>query len=78
MSPPGPRKVVIITGASQGIGAGLVAGSRASGYAVVGTSRSIPSSEALLSRTERTVDGRPGELTRVLPGREPARHGATS
>ena len=47
MSPPGPRKVAIITGASQGIGAGLVAGFRASGYAVVGTSRSIrPSDEA--------------------------------
>jgi NAD(P)-dependent dehydrogenase (short-subunit alcohol dehydrogenase family) len=45
MSPPGPRKVAIITGASQGIGAGLVAGFRASGYAVVGTSRSIPSSD---------------------------------
>ena len=47
MSTPGPRKVVIITGASQGIGAGLVAGFRASGYAVVGTSRSIrPSDES--------------------------------
>jgi NAD(P)-dependent dehydrogenase (short-subunit alcohol dehydrogenase family) len=47
MSPPGPRKVAIITGASQGIGAGLVAGFRASGYAVVGTSRSIrPSDES--------------------------------
>jgi NAD(P)-dependent dehydrogenase (short-subunit alcohol dehydrogenase family) len=37
-------KVAIITGASQGIGAGLVAGFRRSGYAVVGTSRSIRSS----------------------------------
>jgi len=47
MSTPGPRKVAIITGASQGIGAGLVAGFRASGYAVVGTSRSIrPSDES--------------------------------
>ena len=33
--------VAIITGASQGIGAGLVAGYRRAGYAVVGTSRSI-------------------------------------
>jgi NAD(P)-dependent dehydrogenase (short-subunit alcohol dehydrogenase family) len=44
--PPGPRrkpqKTAIITGASQGIGAGLVDGFRAAGYAVVGTSRSIP------------------------------------
>jgi len=47
MSPPGPRKVAIITGASQGIGAGLVAGFRRAGYAVVGTSRSIrPSDES--------------------------------
>jgi NAD(P)-dependent dehydrogenase (short-subunit alcohol dehydrogenase family) len=47
MSPPDSQKVAIITGASQGIGAGLVAGFRASGYAVVGTSRSLrPSHES--------------------------------
>jgi NAD(P)-dependent dehydrogenase (short-subunit alcohol dehydrogenase family) len=45
MNPPQPRKVAIITGASQGIGAGLVAGFRRSGYSVVGTARSIPRSE---------------------------------
>ena len=45
MNPPERQKVAIITGASQGIGAGLVAEFRASWYAVVGTSRSIPSSE---------------------------------
>ncbi len=39
-------KVAIITGASQGIGAGLVAGFRDAGYAVVGTSRSIHPSDA--------------------------------
>ena len=39
------RKVAIITGASQGIGAGLVTGFRRSGYAVVGTARSLPASE---------------------------------
>jgi NAD(P)-dependent dehydrogenase (short-subunit alcohol dehydrogenase family) len=38
---PDSRKVAIITGASRGIGAGLVAGFRGAGYAVVGTSRSI-------------------------------------
>jgi NAD(P)-dependent dehydrogenase (short-subunit alcohol dehydrogenase family) len=38
-------KVAIITGASQGIGAGLVAGFRRTGYAVVGTSRSIRRSD---------------------------------
>jgi NAD(P)-dependent dehydrogenase (short-subunit alcohol dehydrogenase family) len=39
--PPDTQKVAIITGASQGIGAGLTAGFRSAGYAVVGTSRSI-------------------------------------
>jgi NAD(P)-dependent dehydrogenase (short-subunit alcohol dehydrogenase family) len=39
------RKVAIITGASQGIGAGLVAGYRGCGYAVVGTARSIEPSD---------------------------------
>jgi NAD(P)-dependent dehydrogenase (short-subunit alcohol dehydrogenase family) len=37
-------KVAIITGASQGIGAGLTAGFRRAGYAVVGTARSMPPS----------------------------------
>ncbi len=46
MNPPGPQRVAIITGASQGIGAGLVDGFRRSGYAVVGTARSIDSSDA--------------------------------
>jgi len=41
-----PRRVVIVTGASQGIGAGVVNGFRRAGYAVVATSRSIaPSNE---------------------------------
>jgi NAD(P)-dependent dehydrogenase (short-subunit alcohol dehydrogenase family) len=39
------RKVAVITGASQGIGAGLVAGYRRTGYAVVGVARSIPPSD---------------------------------
>jgi NAD(P)-dependent dehydrogenase (short-subunit alcohol dehydrogenase family) len=38
---PASQKVAIITGASRGIGAGLVAAFRHAGYAVVGTSRSI-------------------------------------
>ena len=37
--------VAIITGASQGIGAGLVAGYRRAGYAVVGVARSLRSSD---------------------------------
>jgi NAD(P)-dependent dehydrogenase (short-subunit alcohol dehydrogenase family) len=36
--------VAIITGASHGIGAGLVAGYRRAGYAVVGVARTLPSS----------------------------------
>ena len=44
MSPSEPQKVAIITGASQGIGAGLVEAFRAAGYAVVGTARSMPRS----------------------------------
>jgi NAD(P)-dependent dehydrogenase (short-subunit alcohol dehydrogenase family) len=39
-------KVAVITGASQGIGAGLVAGYRQAGYAVVGVARSMPPSDA--------------------------------
>jgi NAD(P)-dependent dehydrogenase (short-subunit alcohol dehydrogenase family) len=35
------RKVVIVTGASQGLGAGIVAGFRKLGYQVIATSRSI-------------------------------------
>jgi NAD(P)-dependent dehydrogenase (short-subunit alcohol dehydrogenase family) len=45
VTPRDERRVAIITGASQGIGAGLVNGFRESGYAVVGTARSIDSSE---------------------------------
>ena len=41
-----PPRVAIVTGASQGIGAGVVAGFRARGYAVVGTARSMPGSAA--------------------------------
>ncbi len=41
-----PQKVTIITGASGGIGAGLVAAFRDAGYAVVGTSLSMPTSDA--------------------------------
>jgi NAD(P)-dependent dehydrogenase (short-subunit alcohol dehydrogenase family) len=40
-----PQKVAIITGASQGIGAGLADAFRLAGYAVLGTSLSIPDSE---------------------------------
>ncbi|MEJ5976283.1 SDR family oxidoreductase [Novosphingobium sp. PS1R-30] len=39
------RKVAIVTGASQGLGAGIVEGFRARGYRVVATSRSIAPSQ---------------------------------
>jgi NAD(P)-dependent dehydrogenase (short-subunit alcohol dehydrogenase family) len=39
------RRVAIITGGSQGIGAGLVSGFRREGYAVVATSRSIAAAD---------------------------------
>src|ERR1700729_1167157 len=42
---PGPPRVAIVTGASQGIGAGLTAALRSAGYSVVGTSRSIGASD---------------------------------
>ena len=45
MSPSRPKKVAIITGASRGIGEGLVAGFRRRGYAVAGTALSIPPSD---------------------------------
>jgi len=46
MSPtPASQPVAIVTGASRGIGAGVVDAFRAAGYAVVGTARSMPSSD---------------------------------
>jgi len=44
-APRDARKVAIITGASQGLGAGLAAGFRQAGYAVVGVARSLPPSD---------------------------------
>ena len=43
-----------MTGASQGIGAGVVAAYRTAGYAVVGTARSMPDSD---DHDLRTVSG---------------------
>ncbi len=47
-------KVAIVTGASQGIGAGIVRGFRHAGYSVVGTARSISASD---DRDYVTVEG---------------------
>src|ERR1700761_5197720 len=48
--------VAIVTGASQGIGAGLVAGYRRAGYAVVGVARSAPESGGAPAAGDRTRD----------------------
>jgi NAD(P)-dependent dehydrogenase (short-subunit alcohol dehydrogenase family) len=76
MSPPQAQKVAIITGASQGIGAGLVDAFRGSGYAVVGTSRSIPRADepdflgvpgdiAEAETAERVVESALGRFGRI-------------
>jgi NAD(P)-dependent dehydrogenase (short-subunit alcohol dehydrogenase family) len=70
------HKVAIITGASQGIGAGLVAGYRARGWAVVANSRTIKPSEdrdvltvegdiAEAAVTERIIDTAIGQFGRI-------------
>jgi NAD(P)-dependent dehydrogenase (short-subunit alcohol dehydrogenase family) len=51
------QKVVVITGASRGIGAGLVKGFRGIGYAVVANSRSMSSSEGADDPGILPVDG---------------------
>jgi len=78
MTPPAsePKKVAIITGASQGIGAGLVEAYRRAGYAVVGTSRSISSSDepgfltvqgdiTQVDTAQRVVDEATGRFGRI-------------
>jgi NAD(P)-dependent dehydrogenase (short-subunit alcohol dehydrogenase family) len=54
---PDEQKVVVITGASQGIGAGLVHGFRKVGYGVVANSRSIGKSDLADDPTILVVDG---------------------
>ena len=62
------QKVAIITGASRGIGAGLVAAYRKLGYAVVGTARSIDSTE------DPEVLAVPGDLSRPGTGADVVEH----
>jgi NAD(P)-dependent dehydrogenase (short-subunit alcohol dehydrogenase family) len=62
------QRVAVITGGSHGIGAGLVAGYRQRGWAVVANSRTIDASG---DRDVLTVDGDVSELTtadRVIGG----------
>jgi len=57
------RKTVIITGASQGIGAGLVEAFLARGYAVVGTARGATKSKELsASEHLASIDGDIGQF----------------
>lgn len=60
------QKVAIITGASQGIGAGLVPAYRKLGYSVVAVSRSIGPSDAPEVLNVRADLSRPGEGARVV------------
>jgi NAD(P)-dependent dehydrogenase (short-subunit alcohol dehydrogenase family) len=58
----GPRKTVIVTGASQGIGAGIVARFVERGFNVVATSRKVSqSTEVTASERIALVDGHIGE-----------------
>jgi NAD(P)-dependent dehydrogenase (short-subunit alcohol dehydrogenase family) len=62
------QKVAVITGASRGIGAGLVAAYRKLGYAVVGTSRSFANSD------DPEVLAVPGDLSRPGVGADVVKH----
>src|SRR6202451_4592201 len=58
----GPRKTAIVTGASQGIGAGIVKAFVERGFHVVATSRSVTQSkEVAASNQVALVDGHIGE-----------------
>lgn len=61
-----PTRVAVITGASQGIGAGLVRGYRRLGYAVVANSRSISDSDDPLVLTVAGDISEPGVGQRVI------------
>lgn len=59
-------RVAVITGASQGIGAALVAGYRKAGYAVVANSRTIGESDDPMIATVAADIAQPGEGRRVV------------
>src|ERR1700744_4723439 len=60
------QPVVVITGASQGIGAGLVAGYRELGYAVVANSRNVTPSDDPMVLTVAGDIGQPGVGQRIV------------
>ena len=62
------RKVAIVTGGSQGIGASLVAGYRGRGWTVVATARTIkPSGDPDLLTVEADITA-PGSADRIIGG----------
>ena len=67
MSGDGPR-VAVVTGASQGIGAGLVAGYRALGWAVVANSRDIKPSDDPAVLTVAGDVAQPATADRIVTG----------
>ena len=58
-----PARVAVITGASQGIGAGLVQGYRKLGYGVVANSRTIGASDDPLVLTSRAISPSPASAS---------------
>ncbi len=62
------QRVAIITGASQGIGAGLVAGYRGRGWAVVATARTIKQAEDPQVLTIDGDIGEPATADRIIGG----------
>ena len=60
------QSVAFVTGASRGIGAGIVEGYRKQGYAVVATSRSIPASDDPQVHTVRGDLADPDTAARVV------------
>jgi NAD(P)-dependent dehydrogenase (short-subunit alcohol dehydrogenase family) len=67
MSGDGPR-VAVVTGASQGIGAGLVAGYRAQGWAVVANARDIKPSDDPAVLTVAGDVSQPTTADRIVTG----------
>src|SRR6201999_4231538 len=61
-----PQRLAVVTGASQGIGAGLVSGFRKLGYAVVANSRTIARSDDPMVLTVPGDIGRPGVGQRIV------------
>ncbi len=73
MTPPAePRKVVIVTGASQGIGAGIAHGFLGLGYRVVATLRSIPLRTRLTCTPSKATSRKPRPLSASFAKRSTA------